>query len=154
MRLLSDGAAIVGMMVLGGLMPTVVRFSLSASIRVGSVVISLQQDMFDAILRGLLPLALTLFVWWLLHRRMRSILVVVLLFVIGIDLAYLGIVGESVPPIFSLPWVEYVLGGLPTSVAGAGAHLAPPLLVTLAAVLVFAFRRMGQERKSKDKSIT
>lgn len=149
-RLLSEGAAIVGMMTLGGLMPTVVRFSLSASIRVGEAVLSLQKDLFDPMLRQVLPLALTLFVWWLLHKRVRSIVVVVVLFAIGIDLAYLGIVGDNVPPLFTSPWAGYVLGESQTA-AAALVHLLLPLLVTLAAALI-VWARARQKDKNTELS--
>jgi PTS system mannose-specific IID component len=149
-RLLSEGAAIVGMMVLGGLMPTVVQFSLAVSIRVGSTVVSLQNDVFDGILRGLLPLTLTLFVWWLLHKRVKSILVVVLLFAIGVDLTYLGIAGDRELALFAPEWTEYVLGGRSTAMAAALVHLGPPLVVTCVAILVLVLGHGSQKRKEKD----
>jgi PTS system mannose-specific IID component len=149
-RLLSEGAAIVGLMVLGGLMTTIVHLALSASIRVGSAVVSLQKDVLDGILRGLLPLTLTLFVWWLLHKQVKSVVVVGVLFLIGIDLTYLGLVGGAEQPLFSPQWVEYVIGSRPSTLGAAMVHFWPPLVVTSVGLLVFVLRYTRREHKSTD----
>jgi PTS system mannose-specific IID component len=138
---IADVASIVGMTVLGGFTTVVVRLSTSASIAVGEAVVSLQEDVLDVILRGLLPLALTLGVWWLLNRRVPSMRVIGILFVLGIDLTYVGLAGRSAPPLFSAEWVAFLVGGVPATVASALAHLWPPLLATGVAVVVLLVRR-------------
>ena len=138
---LSEGAAIVGVMVTGALTATIVHLSTNASVALGDAVIALQSDVLDAVLRGLLPLALTLLAWWLLSRRVPSMRVIAAFFVAGIDLAYLGLAGPARPPLLSRAWGLWLLGGAPVTVGSALAHLWPPLLATVLAVGVWAWRR-------------
>jgi len=139
---LTNSVAVVGMVVVGGLSAALVTFSTPASIAVGQAVVSLQEDVFDAILRGLLPLALTALCWWLLQRRQVSAFWVIgLLFVLGIDLTYLGLAGGDVPPLFTSAWVAFVAGGRPVTVASVVAHLAPPLVATVGLVIVWVVRK-------------
>jgi mannose/fructose/N-acetylgalactosamine-specific phosphotransferase system component IID len=144
---LTQGAAVVGMMVLGALTPAVVQFSTPATIVVGQASISLQQDVLDAILRGLPALSLTLLAWWLLSRRVSSLRVIGVLFVVGVDLAYLGLAGQDAPPLFTRAWVDMLLGGRPATVSSALAHLLPPLLATGAAGIAWAWRKGRGERQ-------
>ena len=133
-------AAIVGMAIVGGLTPKLVQFSTSASLSVGQAVVSVQKDVLDPILRGLLPLALTLSVWWLLVRRASLLHVIGLLFAAGIDLAYLGLAGGEAPPLFSAAWLSFLLGGADT-LRMALLHLWPPLLATALGLVVLLRRR-------------
>jgi len=133
-------AAIVGMAIVGGLTPKLVQVSTSASLSVGQAVVSVQKDVLDPILRGLLPLVLTLSVWWLLVRRASLLHVIGLLFIAGIDLAYLGLAGGEAPPLFSAAWLSFLLGGADT-LRMALLHLWPPLLVTALGLVVLLRRR-------------
>jgi PTS system mannose-specific IID component len=142
---LTEGASVVGMTVLGALAATVVQFSTPATIVVGEASVSLQEDVLDAILRGLPALSLTLLAWWLLSRRVSSLRVIGITFVIGVDLAYLGLAGWDAPPLFTRAWVEMLVGGRPVSVGSALAHLLPPLLVTGVAVGAWVWRREREE---------
>ena len=144
LQAVTEGASIVGMTVLGGLAATVVQFSTPASIRVGQAMISIQTDLLDAILVGLLPLAWTVGVWWLLNRRLSPLRVIGFLFVIGIDLTYLGLAGESSPLLFSREWLHFVIGGQGSTFTAALLHLWPPLLATLLAVIVYLTRRYAR----------
>jgi PTS system mannose-specific IID component len=135
---------IVGMAIVGGLTPKLVHFSISASLSVGQAVVSVQKDVLDPILRGLLPLALTLSVWWLLARRASLLRVIGLLFAAGIDLAYLGLAGGDTPPLFSDAWLSFLVGGGRATLPAALLHLWPPLLATaLAFVLLLRRRRVA-----------
>jgi PTS system mannose-specific IID component len=145
---LTEAASVVGMMVLGALTAAVVQFSTPATIAVGEASISLQEDVLDAILRGLPALSLTLLAWWLLSRRVSSLRVIGILFVIGIDLAYLGLAGWSAPPLFTREWVVMLAGGRPVTIGSALVHLLPPLLVTGVAVIAWAWTRGRGERAS------
>jgi len=135
-------ATIVGMAIVGGLTPRLVQFSISASLSVGQAVVSVQKDVLDPILQGLLPLALTLSVWWLLARRASLLHVIGLLFVVGIDLAYLGLAGGDTPPLFSAAWLSFLLGGAVT-LRMALLHLWPPLLATALGLVILLRRRRG-----------
>jgi PTS system mannose-specific IID component len=144
---LTQGAAVVGMMALGALTPAVVQFSTPATIVVGQASISLQQDVLDAILRGLPALSLTLLAWWLLSRRVSSLRAIGVLFVVGVDLAYLGLAGQDAPPLFTRAWVDMLLGGRPATFFSALAHLLPPFVATGAAGIAWAWRKGRGERE-------
>jgi hypothetical protein len=131
----------VGMTVLGALTATVVQFSTPATIVVGEASISLQEDVLDAILRGLPALSLSLLAWWLLSRRVSSLRVIGIIFVTGIDLAYLGLAGWDAPPLFTRAWAEMLVGGRPVTVGSAVARLLPPLVVTGVAAGVWLWKR-------------
>jgi PTS system mannose-specific IID component len=137
----TDATSIVGLMVVGGLTATIVQFSTPASIVVGQMVVSLQGDVLDPVLRGLLPLSLALLLWWLLSRRVSPMQVIGLVFVAGIDLTYLGLAGQAAPPLFSAAWLSFLVGGQPATVGSALAYLSPPLLATALAFLVPLLRR-------------
>jgi PTS system mannose-specific IID component len=141
---LTEAATVTGMTVLGALAATVVRVSTPASISVGQAVVSLQEEVLDAILLGALPLGLTVGVWRLLYLRVHSMRVIGGLFLLGIVLTYLGLLGASAPPLFTADWVSFVLGGAPATVSSALAHLWPPLLAIAAALLVRLLRRGGR----------
>jgi PTS system mannose-specific IID component len=141
-RALTDGASVVGMTVVGGLAATVVQWSTPATIAAGQATVSLQEEVFDPILRGLLPLALTLLAWWLLSaRRVLPTRLIGLLFVAGIDLTYLGLAGWSAAPLFTGAWLSFLVGGTPATVGTALGHLWPPLLVTGGAAIAFVVQR-------------
>jgi len=134
-------ATIVGMAIVGGLTPALVQFSTTATFSVGQAVVSLQNDVFDPILRGLLPLALTLSVWWLLIRRVSLLRVIGLIFAVGIDMAYLGLAGGAAPPLFSAAWLSFLVGGGAATLPAALMHLWPPLLATALALVLLLRRR-------------
>ena len=115
LKTLTDGAAAVGMAVAGALVASVVAFSLSAAITVGQQKVALQTDVLDHILKGLLPLLLTLFVWWLLERRVSPLAVIAGLFVFGIVATYVGLLGwgeTRLQPANLLRWPPLVAIGL------------------------------------------
>ena len=145
---LTQAASVVGMTVLGALTATVVQFSSPATIVVGEASISLQEDVLDAVLRGLPALSLTLLAWWLLSRQVSSLRVIGILFVIGIDLGYVGLAGWAAPPLFTRAWVDMLVGGRPATVGSALVHLLPPLLVTGAVVVAWVRRRGRGGRES------
>lgn len=95
----TEGAAMMGMIVAGALTAQVVSFSLATTVTVGQQTIALQADVLDKILKGILPLTLTLFVWWLLRRRVSPVAVIGLVTLFGIDATYLGLLGWAPTPI-------------------------------------------------------
>jgi PTS system mannose-specific IID component len=145
---LTEAAAVTGMTVVGALAATVVRLSTPATVAVGQAVVSLQADVLDAILLNALPLALTLAVWRLLHRRVPSVRVIGGLFVLGIAGTYLGLTGRSAPPLLTREWASFVLGGAPVTASSALAHLWPPLLATAIAALWLGARRIRSSQRT------
>ncbi len=78
------GASVLGNLVLGALAAKFVMLFVAPTIQVGGSVLHLQQDLFDKILPGMLPLALVVLSWWLLTRGMSPIrlLIIYLIFCI------------------------------------------------------------------------
>ena len=142
---LSDAAAVMGMTVVGGLAATLVRFEIGASVAVGRAVVSVQADVLDPILRGALPLSLTLLAWGLLHRRVSPMWVIGLWFVAGVNLTYLGLAGTECAPLFSAEWVDYLVGGRPATLGSALGHLWPALLATGGVVALLVRGRSGPD---------
>jgi PTS system mannose-specific IID component len=143
----TDMASVTGLMVLGGLTATVVRVSTPASFAGGEVIVSLQSDVLDAILVNLLPLALTLGVWGLLERRVSSMRVIGGLFFLGIALTYLGLLGQSAPPLLSEQWIDFVVGGRPVTAAGALVHLWPLLLAVGVVGIILLVRSLFHKQR-------
>lgn len=81
---LITGASVMGCMVLGALVGTFVTVSLGLTVPVGSgEPFSLQTQLLDAILPGMLPLALTLLCFWLMRRGWSSVRVLLVVVVLG-----------------------------------------------------------------------
>lgn len=67
------GASVLGNLVLGGLAATFIILFVGPSISLGEDKLSIQSDLLDKILPGLLPLSLVLMTWWLLKRGVHPI---------------------------------------------------------------------------------
>jgi len=126
----TEAATVVGLAVVGALAATTVQFSTPAEIVVGPARVSLQTDVLDMILRGVLPLVVVCLVWWLLYKGFSPMRVVGVLFGLGVDMAYLGLAGWSAPALFTAQWRAFVLGGEGATMGSALLHLLPPLLAT------------------------
>ncbi|MCF6460417.1 PTS system mannose/fructose/sorbose family transporter subunit IID [Clostridium sp. Cult3] len=85
-----EGASIIGTLVMGGLVGDFVSLSTSIEFKVGEGIFSLQQDLFDQILPGLLPLILTLIVLKSLKKGTPPLKIMGWIIIIG---AIGGIVG-------------------------------------------------------------
>ncbi|MED4141036.1 mannose/fructose/sorbose PTS transporter subunit IID [Priestia megaterium] len=92
---LTEGASILGLFVMGALVskwttiniPVVVSRIKDDS---GKVVVKTVQDVLDSILPGLLPLALTLLVAWMLRKGTNPLLIIFGIFLIGIGGYWIG----------------------------------------------------------------
>ncbi|WP_144645225.1 mannose/fructose/sorbose PTS transporter subunit IID [Priestia megaterium] len=95
---LTEGASILGLFVMGALVskwttiniPVVVSRIKDDS---GKVVVKTVQDVLDSILPGLLPLALTLLVAWMLRKGTNPLLIIFVIFLIGIGGYWIGFLG-------------------------------------------------------------
>ncbi|UCC77595.1 MAG: PTS system mannose/fructose/sorbose family transporter subunit IID [Anaerolineales bacterium] len=92
---LTEGASVLGLTVVGALTATVVQLSTKLSITVGPQTVLLQTDVLDPILKGLLPLSLTVLVWWLLKRKKSPLAVILVVFAVGLTGTWLGWLGWS-----------------------------------------------------------
>lgn len=92
MQKVITGASAMGAMVLGALACQFVTVSSPAVIKLGSLTMNLQTEVFDKLFIGILPLAVTLLTLWLLkNKQMKATTVMVILIVIGIIGGVLGI---------------------------------------------------------------
>jgi PTS system mannose-specific IID component len=90
---LTEGATVLGLTVVGALAATIVQFSTKLSITVGPQTVQLQTDVLDKILRGVLPLSLTLLIWWLLNKKRSPLTVILIVFAVGLIGTWLGWLG-------------------------------------------------------------
>ncbi|MED3951307.1 mannose/fructose/sorbose PTS transporter subunit IID [Priestia aryabhattai] len=95
---LTEGASILGLFVMGALVSkwTTINIPVVVS-RIeddsGKVVVKTVQDVLDSILPGLLPLALTLLVAWMLRKGTNPLLIIFGIFLIGIGGYWIGFLG-------------------------------------------------------------
>jgi len=131
-QVLTEAAAVTGMTVAGALIPSLVHVSTPLALAIGQVTVALQSDVLDVILENVLPLMLTLGVWWLLERRVSSMRLIGALFLAGILATYAGVLGSTAPPLFGRAWVDLILGGSPVTLGSLLRHLWPALLAMVA----------------------
>lgn len=90
---ITEGATILGLTVIGALIPTVVRANVPYVFKSGDVTMKLQ-DILNQIMPSLIPVCLVAFIYWLLARKnMNSTKAILLLMVLGIVLYNLKILG-------------------------------------------------------------
>lgn len=82
-RIVAAGT-VVGNVLLGALAATYVTVLVGPTIHTGRGTVSVQRDVLDALMPGLLPLGLVLLTWYLLRRGVRSIRLVLLYVLIGV----------------------------------------------------------------------
>jgi PTS system mannose-specific IID component len=69
---LTEAMSVLGLTVVGALIPSVVKLSTSVSITIGDVSLGLQEGLFDKILVGLLPVCATVIVYQLLKKGVST----------------------------------------------------------------------------------
>ena len=90
---LMEGASVLGLTVIGALAATQVSLSTKIAITVGPQIVRLQADVLDKVLKGVLPLSLTLLVWWLLGRKRLPVTIIGMIFVLGLVGTWIGWLG-------------------------------------------------------------
>lgn len=94
MKQLISAASIMGATVLGSLTANYVSAASTMKIKVGATSLALQTDVLDKLLKGMLPLGITLLTLYLLKdRKMKSTTVMLILAVLGAVLGLTGILG-------------------------------------------------------------
>lgn len=98
MKVFTDAAAILGLTVVGGLIPAVITYKLDLTYQMGEVSLSIQ-EMLDRILPSLIPLSIVLLSYWLLgKKKMNSTRLIFFLIALGMILGnlqvLLGFVGN------------------------------------------------------------
>lgn len=86
---ITEGAAILGLTVVGGLIASVISYKLDLTFTMGKVSMSVQ-DNLDKIMPSLIPLAIVLFSYWLLgKKKMNSTKLIFILIGLGMILGNL-----------------------------------------------------------------
>lgn len=89
MKTLTNAASILGLTVVGALIPAVVTYVLDFKYTMGKVTLN-AQDMLNQIMPGLLPLSIVLFSYWLLgKKKMNSTKLIFVLIALGMLLGNL-----------------------------------------------------------------
>lgn len=92
MKELISAASIVGCTVMGALISSYVSLSTPVVIKIQDSEFALQEQLFDAIMPNLLPLAVTLLVYWLLGKEKWTATKILLLFVVvGLVGGFIGL---------------------------------------------------------------
>ncbi|MEY8292671.1 PTS system mannose/fructose/sorbose family transporter subunit IID [Carnobacteriaceae bacterium 52-44] len=88
---ITELAGVAALVVIGGFIPVVVSLSTSLEYISGETVISLQEQL-DTLIPGILPLGLTLFIYYLIRKtNLSAVSLIVFTMIIGIAGTYLGI---------------------------------------------------------------
>ncbi|KRM23660.1 PTS system mannose/fructose/sorbose family transporter subunit IID [Latilactobacillus graminis] len=89
MKTLTEGASILGLTVVGALIPSVVNYSLDLKYKMGKVTLDIN-DMMNQVLPSLAPLLIVLFSYWLLgKKKMNSTRLIFVLIALGMLLGNL-----------------------------------------------------------------
>ncbi|MEG0264959.1 MAG: PTS system mannose/fructose/sorbose family transporter subunit IID [Erysipelotrichaceae bacterium] len=93
LKKITDAANILGLTVVGALIPTVINAKTAYVFEWGKVKMPVQ-DMIDSIMPALLPVCVVAFVYWLLNRKgMNSTKVILAMIVLSIAFSFFGILG-------------------------------------------------------------
>lgn len=90
MKIISESVSILGLMVVGGLIPTVIRAKVGITFTQGDVVMK-GQEILDSILPGMIPVLLCGMVYYLLSKKTKPISIILLVLVLSIILGYFNI---------------------------------------------------------------
>lgn len=89
-KVISHVASILGLTVIGALIASYVKMSLTINIHAGSSVISLQKQLLDKIFPNILPFAFVFLLYWLLKKNVNPIWLIVITFLLAIGMAAIG----------------------------------------------------------------
>ena len=93
MKKITEAASILGLTVVGALIPTVVNAKVPYVFEWGKVKMPVQ-DMIDSIMPNLLPVLFVVLIYWLLSKKgMNSTRVIIFIIVFAILFNFLGILG-------------------------------------------------------------
>ena len=89
---ITTGLTMMGLIVIGGVAATTVKAGIVYKYVNGDMTLSLQEQIFDKIMPGILPLLLTLAVWYLMDKKKWSATKIVLgIVVFAAVMVFLGI---------------------------------------------------------------
>ena len=100
MNMLTEGASVLGLTVVGGMIPALINYKVDLTYKVGKVTMSVQ-SMLDKIMPALLPLAIALFSYWILGKKhMNSTRLIFVLIGLGMILGNLQPICNWIGSIF------------------------------------------------------
>lgn len=88
---ISRAASIVGLTVVGGMIVSYVKLSTPAKVPIGQESFEIQKELLDKIMPNLLPLAYTLFMFFLLKRGYSPLKLIAITVVLGVAGKYAGL---------------------------------------------------------------
>lgn len=92
MRELTEGTSILGLMVVGGLIPSVIRATVPFEFRQGELTLS-GQDILNQIMPGLIPLIIVGLSYYLLSKKVSPTKLIMIIILLSIVLSFLNILG-------------------------------------------------------------
>lgn len=90
---LTEIFSMVGLMVVGCMTASRVNIEIPMILNIKGVKLGIQEQVIDALMPGLVPLAITMLVYWLVRKKVNINLIILIIFVLGISLSYLGVLG-------------------------------------------------------------
>lgn len=91
---LTEIFSMVGLMVVGCMTASIVNVEVPYILNVKGVEVAIQEEVLNALVPSLVPLALTMLIFWLVKfKKVNTNLLIVGIFVIGFALAYFGVLG-------------------------------------------------------------
>lgn len=90
-KYLTKAAGILGVMVVGGLIPSYINIAFSESLKFGMGDGTTVQSVFDNILPNVLPLGFVFLIYWLFKKKNANVLAIIIgIIVFGIVMSFLG----------------------------------------------------------------
>ena len=87
---LTFGAAVLGLMVIGAMIPSMITVNIAGAIGSGDAAVKVQ-EILDGIMPNLVPFAMTLGIYGLLQKKVKVSWILIVLMIVGIVGALLGI---------------------------------------------------------------
>ena len=92
LQMIITGASAMGAMVLGAMSASFITTTVPLVVKIGEMQLNIQEGVFDALFKGLMPLGITLLTLWMLKdRKMKATTVMAILILIGVVGGLLGI---------------------------------------------------------------
>ena len=93
MAALSEAMSVLGLTVVGALIPSVIKISTPLAIAIGDASFGLQEQLFDKSLTGFLPVMATVLVYQLLKKKVSTNVLIIGIIVVSWVCAAFGILG-------------------------------------------------------------
>lgn len=90
---LTEIFSMVGLMVVGCMTASRVNIEIPLILNIKGVKLGIQEQVINALMPGLVPLGVTMLVYWLVRKKVNINLIILIIFVLGISLSYLGVLG-------------------------------------------------------------